>query len=284
MILLTGNKGFIGSHFEQFLADKYPLFCCDLLDNFDLCEASKTKKLPDCQMILHLAALNGTRFFYEKPMEVANNNTLPTINLLNRYKHSNSKFIFASTCEIFNSTVDFGIYQIPTDENVPIMFTDITNPRWSYSLPKALGENMVANSGMDWLIIRYFNIYGPGQKHHFIQEFVERVKTGEYYINGDDTRSFCYVTDAVELSYRISKNVSNEIINVGNDEEVHIKHVAQEIMDLMGVDPNLLEVRESPTGSAKRRCPDLTKLRCYVPDYNYTSLKSGLKMTLESLI
>ena len=42
----------------------------------------------------------------------------------------------------------------------------------------------------NWLIIRYFNIYSPGQKDHFIQKFVERVKSGKYYINGDDTRSF----------------------------------------------------------------------------------------------
>ena len=45
---------------------------------------------------------------------------------------------------IFNAAIDRSIYKIPTDENVPVMFDDVTNPRWSYSIPKALGENLVA--------------------------------------------------------------------------------------------------------------------------------------------
>ncbi|MGB0360365.1 MAG: 5-methyltetrahydropteroyltriglutamate--homocysteine S-methyltransferase, partial [Endozoicomonas sp.] len=78
--------------------------------------------------------------------------------------------------EIFNGAVDKGFYDVPTDEQVPIMFDDITNARWSYSIPKALGENLISNLSTHWLIIRYFNVYGPGQRDHFISEFVERAK------------------------------------------------------------------------------------------------------------
>ena len=95
------------------------------------------------------------------------------------------------------------------------MFNDITNPRWSYSIPKALGENLIANCGLDWLVLRYFNVYGPKQKDHFISEFVERVKRGEYYINGNDTRSFCYIDDVVFITHELVKNAKNKIINVG---------------------------------------------------------------------
>ena len=86
---------------------------------------------------------------------------------------------------------------------------------------------MVANSGLPWLIIRYFNVYGPGQVDHFISEFVERIINGEYYIKGNDTRSFCYIDDAIEITHRLVKHHSGHIVNVGNQDEVQISTVAK---------------------------------------------------------
>ena len=227
---------------------------------------------------------NGTKLFYEQPVEVAFNNTLPTFNLVDRYKNTNTKFVFTSTCEIFNGAVDAGIYPVPTDERVPILFQDIENPRWSYSIPKALGENLVINSGMPWLVIRYFNIYGPGQRDHFISEFVQRVKNQEYYINGNDTRSFCYIDDAIEMTHRLVVNHSNSIVNVGRQEEIEISTVAKLIMDIMGVDPNLLKIYSSPKGSVTRRCPDTTLVQKLTGFDEYTPLRDGLEKTIESLL
>jgi nucleoside-diphosphate-sugar epimerase len=231
-----------------------------------------------------MAATNGTRLFYEQPTEVAFNNTLPTFNLIERYKNTKTKFVFTSTCEIFNGTIDKGLYPVPTDESVPVMFEDIINPRWSYSIPKALGENLVANSGLDWLVIRYFNIYGPGQIDHFISEFVERVTKGEYYINGDDTRSFCYIVDAIKITHQLVLNNKNVIVNVGRQEENQISDVAKIIMDIMGIEPNKLEILPGPSGSAKRRCPDTARMRELTGFIQYTSLRDGLRKTIESLL
>jgi nucleoside-diphosphate-sugar epimerase len=231
-----------------------------------------------------MAATNGTKLFYEIPTEVAFNNTLPTFNLIDRYKGTNTKFVFTSTCEIFNGAIDKGLYPVPTDENVPVMFEDIINPRWSYSIPKALGENLVANCGLPWLVIRYFNIYGPGQIDHFISEFVDRIKNGEYYIKGNDTRSFCYVDDAVEMTHSLVTNHNGYIVNVGRQEEIPIANVAKIIMNIMGVDPNKLEIQPGPKGSAKRRCPDTTLVHKLTGFTNYTPLEIGLKYTVESLL
>jgi nucleoside-diphosphate-sugar epimerase len=192
--------------------------------------------------------------------------------------------VFASTCEIFNGAVDAGYWPVPTNEQVPIMFDDITNPRWSYSIPKALGENLVANCGTPWLIIRYFNIYGPNQKDHFISEFVNRVVAGEYYIKGDDTRSFCYIDDAVAMTHDLVKYHSGHIVNVGNQEEIKISAVAKTIMNIIGVDPNRLEILPSPSGSVKRRCPDTTLVKRLTGFDQYTPLEIGLRKTIESLI
>lgn len=281
-ILVTGHNGFIGSHYYDYVSKTENVFT--FKDNEDLKDSKIVMNSPECDVIVHLAAINGTRLFYDIPTEISFNNTLPTFNLIQRYLGTNTKFVFASTCEIFNTTIDRELYPIPTDENVPIMFDDITNPRWSYSLPKALGENLVANCGLPWLVIRYFNIYGPRQVNHFITEFVDRVKNGEYYIKGDDTRSFCYVEDAVNITHILVKKITNEIINVGKQEEHRISDVARMIMDIMEVDPNKLEILPGPKGSAKRRCPDTNKLLSLTNyKYQYT-LEQGLKLTVESLL
>jgi nucleoside-diphosphate-sugar epimerase len=285
-IIVTGHKGFIGSHYYNYVKETGEVFPYDQKDGNikNLRYSGVTSSMPDCDVVVHLAATNGTRLFYEQPTDVLINNTLPTINLIERYRDTNTKFVFASTCEIFNGAIDEGYYPVPTDEQVPVVFNDITNPRWSYSIPKALGENLVANCGLEYLIIRYFNVYGPGQIDHFINEFVERCKAGEYYIKGDDTRSFCYVDDAVKMTDMLVRNHSNKTVNVGRQDEVKISVVAKLIMGIMGINPDKLEVRSGPIGSAKRRCPDTTLVRTLTEFTDYTPLEKGLRKTVESLL
>ena len=283
-IVLTGHKGFIGQHYLKHINDKHDVTTYDLADGQDLKDSSVVDTMPDCDVIVHMAATNGTRLFYETPTEVTMNNTLPTLNIVNRYKDTPTKIVFTSTCEIFNGAIDKGLYDVPTDEQVPVMFDDITNARWSYSIPKALGENLISNLSTHWLILRYFNIYGPGQKDHFISEFVDRAKQGDYYIKGNDTRSFCYVDDAVSMTHDLVMNANDRIVNVGKQEESSIEDVAKCILDIMGVDPTLLEIRDGPVGSAKRRCPDTKQVKALTGFEKYTTLQTGIRKTVESLL
>lgn len=285
-IVVTGSEGFIGKHLSQYVSKTHTVYNYDIVagEDYNLSTELVTQNMPDCDAIVHLAATNGTRLFYEYPTDVLINNTLPTINLLKRYRKTNAKFVFASTCEIFNGAIDLGVYPVPTDENVPAVFNNITNPRWSYSLPKALGENLIANSGLEYLIIRYFNVYGPGQKDHFINEFVDRVKNGKYYINGNDTRSFCYIDDAVTMTSLLIEREKNLTVNIGKQEEIKISEVAKLIMEIMGVCPDRLEINPSPAGSVTRRCPDTTLIKSLTNFENYTPLKDGLEKTIESLL
>jgi len=283
-IVLTGHKGFIGQHYLEYIKDRHDVTTYDLLDGQDLKDKSVVDTMPDCDVVVHMAATNGTRLFYETPTEVTMNNTLPTMHIVERYKDTPTKIVFTSTCEIFNGAIDKGLYKVPTDEQVPVMFDDITNARWSYSIPKALGENLISNLSTHWLILRYFNIYGPAQKDHFISEFVERVKNGEYYIKGNDTRSFCYVDDAVSMTDQLVMNVNDRIVNVGKQEESSIEDVAKCILDVMGIDPTLLRIEEGPIGSAKRRCPDTKQLKFLTKFDKYTALQDGIRKTVESLL
>jgi len=283
-IVLTGHKGFIGQHYLKHINDTHEVTTYDLADGQDLKDSSVVDAMPDCDVVVHMAATNGTRLFYETPTEVTMNNTLPTLNIVNRYKDTPTKIVFTSTCEIFNGAIDKGLYNVPTDEQVPVMFDDITNARWSYSIPKALGENLISNLSTHWLILRYFNIYGPGQKDHFISEFVDRAKQGDYYIKGNDTRSFCYVDDAVLMTHDLVMNANDRIVNVGKQEESSIEDVAKCILDIMGVDPTLLEIRDGPIGSAKRRCPDTKQVKALTGFEKYTTLQTGIRKTVESLL
>jgi len=283
-IVLTGHKGFIGQHYLKHINDTHEVTTYDLADGQDLKDSSVVDTMPDCDVVVHMAATNGTRLFYETPTEVTMNNTLPTLNIVNRYKDTPTKIVFTSTCEIFNGAIDKGLYDVPTDEQVPVMFDDITNARWSYSIPKALGENLISNISTHWLILRYFNIYGPGQKDHFISEFVDRAKQGDYYIKGNDTRSFCYVDDAVSMTHDLVMNANDRIVNVGKQEESSIEDVAKCILDIMGVDPTLLEIRDGPIGSAKRRCPDTKQVKALTGFEKYTTLQTGIRKTVESLL
>ena len=283
-IVLTGHKGFIGQHYLKHINDKHIVTTYDLEDGQDLKDSSVVDTMPECDVVVHMAATNGTRLFYETPTEVTMNNTLPTLNIVNRYKDTPTKIVFTSTCEIFNGAIDKGLYDVPTDEQVPVMFDDITNARWSYSIPKALGENLISNLSTHWLILRYFNIYGPGQKDHFISEFVDRAKQGDYYIKGNDTRSFCYVDDAVSMTHDLVMNANDRIVNVGKQEESSIEDVAKCILDIMGVDPTMLEIRDGPVGSAKRRCPDTKQVKALTGFEKYTTLQRGIRKTVESLL
>ena len=249
----------------------------------DLLSVDLLELLPnDVKLIYHLAATNGTHKFYDDPTGVLLNNTLATLCFSDFLaQNPDVRFIFASTCEIQNSTTDLGWGEVPTPEHVPVTFNDPTNPRWSYSIPKVLGENFVANLSSNYGILRYFNIFGPGQKAHFIPEFHERVLEGDYQIYGNDTRSFCYIDDAVQMTCLVGNSqVSGETFNIGNPEEQKIEDVARLILNFNGVSSGELLINEGLEGSANRRCPDMSKFEEFFGRFKYTSFEVALRETL----
>ena len=202
------------------------------------------------------------------------------MNLLERYPDAH--FVYASTSESYASTVNRGWATVPTPETVELSVEDITNPRWSYAAGKIAMESAVIGRGVEhgstWTIVRYHNVYGADQQNHFIPEFAERVKHDGRVWGADETRSFCYIDDAVDLTQKVI-NVKNEIVNIGCPTETSILEMAARITDILDVDTTL-EPRESLPGSTLRRLPDLTKLKNIVGDYTWTDLDTGLRKTL----
>lgn len=277
MILITGANGFIGKRLREYVDcitvdyDK-----CDY--NGDLSDPDFIKTLPDVDTVIHLAAFNSTKNFYSTPFSVIDSIVTPTMNLLKRYPTAH--FVYASSSEGYASTVNQGWAPVPTPEDVALTIEDITNPRWCYASGKIAMESAVISNSIEhnstYTIIRFHNVYGPGQLNHFIPEFVDRLKQGNSVLYGhSDTRSFCYIDDACELIKNVY-DTKNEIINIGSDVETTILDVAHLIMELMNIDITTLKLENGQVGSTPRRAPDITKLRTIVPDFKYMSLRAGL--------
>lgn len=311
-VLITGGAGFIGYHLGKALASQG--YVVTLCDNFfrgemdeDLAELCRHPKVhlvacdltqPDSLNLLqdeydftyHLAAINGTRHFYEMPDVVLRVNILTLINLLDRSADGRlGKILFASSSEVYAGTARAYGVGLPTPEEVPLVLDDLQNPRLSYGASKILGESLVINYArvrkLPMAIVRYHNVYGPRMGYeHVIPQFCRRILNREdpFSIFGaDDTRAFCYVDDAVRATQLVMEcdDTNSCTLNVGNpQEEIAIVDLASLMFDLFNFHPGV-NIESAPEGSVKRRCPDtsnLTRLTGYYPE---TALEAGLVKT-----
>lgn len=289
-ILVTGSSGFIGKNLVASLrSNGYTVIEADKKIGLDLSNLDVINNLPDVDIVFHAAAYNGTKFFYQRPFDVIRDNILPTQYLLERYAGQCERFVFTGTCESYAGAVDRFNYPVPTNESVPLVVSDVTNPRWSYGGSKIAGELMcvAANKQFDqsYTIIRYHNVYGPDQVDHFIPEFVSRVKTGNMELfGGTDTRSFMFIDDAIDATVKIlqSQETLNKIVNVGVAKESTIQEVAELMLNILKIDKPLIHL-DSPPGSVKRRSPDVSFLKNVVGFTERVSLAEGIRSTIEKL-
>jgi nucleoside-diphosphate-sugar epimerase len=219
----------------------------------------------DFDYIYHMAAINGTTNFYERPNVVLVNNTLGDLQLFEWAKYNpNTKIIYASSSEVIAGTDSF-----PTAEETDVTIKDIHNPRWSYRIPKILAENYLMNSKLNFVIVRYFNVIseacGPG---HMIGDLVKKIKLKNFEVQSpNETRSFCHVSDAVEATIVAATKINREVVNIGSDEETKISDAANILATALGHPDVEWTVLDSKKGSVLRRKPNIDKLRKYFPEY-----------------
>jgi len=312
--LVSGAAGFIGYALARALAEQ-PDHHVIVVDNFvrgerdaafiDLCKrpnvelveadlsaADAGSKLPRTPIdyVFHLAALNGTQNFYERPYEVLRHSTLPTFTLVDHFVSSRlvqKRFVYAGSSEAYAGAIRKFNWPIPTSEDVPLVVEDPTNVRWSYGASKLHGEVLTCAAckqfGVPYTAIRYHNVYGPrmGDKH-VIPDFVQRLNRGVYALYGHtDTRSFLYIDDAVDATLRLARSPSaaDQIVNVGSDEEVTIAELGNLMMRAAGIDAPI-DLHPSPIGSVPRRVPNLTKLRALTGFERKWPLERGVAETV----
>ena len=312
-IIVTGGGGFIGFHLADYLSrqegtqvtiiDNHSRGAADdmfaelvarenvIALNEDMTQKNFYAKLSGrYDKLYHLAAINGTKNFYERPYKVLRVNLLSLINILEWCNAENcGAFLFSSSSETYAGTINKfsnAAQFIPSGEDVPLTVDDVTNPRWSYGGSKIAGELLTINycrtHDLPFKIIRYHNVYGVRMGfEHVLPEFFKRIhdKVNPFPIfGGKETRAFCAVEDAIRATEAVmlSDKCNGEIIHIGNStQEIKMLDLLALAFDVANFPP-AVEIRPAPAGSVARRCPDTTKL------FSLTGFKA--KITLEEAL
>lgn len=315
-LLISGGAGFLGSYFvgtihllnrrftkpcRVIVIDNYRTgskesFINELLDeNIRLIEADVTKPVAvdePVHFIIHAAGLASPVYYKKYPLETIDTAILGTKNLLElaREKQAQSYLGFSSSEIYGNPDPNF----VPTPETYRGNVS-CTGPRSCYDESKRLAETMSLTYhqiyAMPIKIVRPFNIYGPGMKHNdyrVIPTFMARAYAGEtlpVHDKGNQTRTFCYISDAITGFFKVLLSDRNgEIYNVGIDgPEVNMMALATMVADLFPHKANIQTVKypdSYPADEPNRRCPDLTKIRTHLEYNPQVDLKTGLLRTL----
>jgi nucleoside-diphosphate-sugar epimerase len=290
--LVTGAGGLLGFETCQILKTQgYEVWAIDNGFRSKLippCDHWFSQSLSDCldqlptdfDVIYHLAAINGTAYFYSIPHTVLTNN-LDCDLLIFQWAKKCKKLIalvYASSSEVVAGSTE---NKIP--EKADVLINNIHNPRWSYRLAKIVAENYLANSTLPWIAIRYYNVYGVHSRAgHFVADQIENQINGKFQvIGGHETRSFCYVTDAVQATINLVGLTNQQIINIGTDEETKIVDGANIISKHLGITQPSWTLIESREGSSNTRVPEIAKLKSLLPMYNPRSFDQGIQEVIK---
>jgi len=303
-VLLTGGAGNIGSALaEAFLQDpdNFVVIVDDLSTGFkeklppaensnwkfikadvnNLSDLTSIMHTHNFDYVFHFAAVVGVLRTQENPISVLND--IEGIrNILNLSKNSTVKHVyFASSSEVYGEPVE-----LPQNEHrTPL------NSRVPYAVVKNVGECFFRSYnqefGLPYTIFRFFNTYGPNQSTDFVvSRFIEAaLKNRDIIIYGDgmQTRTFTYVDDTVKVCNEIFKNnlLVNDVINIGSNELLAIKDLAELIIRLTASSSKLNHVPPLKEGDMTRRQPDNSKMRAIL-NKELITIEEGVKLMIKN--
>lgn len=305
-VLVTGGAGFLGSWLcHALLALDCSVVCMDnfasgkkenifpflkekefTLINHDVSTPFEIENPVD--FVFHLASRASPFEFELFPLEIISSNTFGTMNSLNIAKKFNSRFVFTSTSEIYG---DAELIPTPESYNGNVNTVGI---RGCYDEAKRLGETICMayhrQFDIDIRIARIFNTYGPrmrsdGYYGRVVPRFIEQALKNEpltVFGDGNQTRSFCYITDQIEGLIKLASvdGLSGEIVNIGNPKEYRILSLAEKIIALTSSTSNITHL-PLPADDPKRRCPVIEKAEKLLNWHPQVSLDEGLQRTIE---
>ncbi|MFN3659733.1 MAG: GDP-mannose 4,6-dehydratase [Brevinematales bacterium] len=306
-VFITGVAGFIGSNLACFFLKKnWEVWGIDnlitgslenikqILNNSlfhflqaDLLKIKLEKVLNNVSfdLIYHLASPASPYQYRQFPIETLKVNSLGTLSLLEFMKFSKSKvFVFASSSEVYGDPLIH-----PQKED----YWGNVNPlgwRACYDEGKRFGETICFNYfkkyDLDIRIARIFNTYGPNMKKsdgrviaNFIVQALQN-KDITVYGTGEETRSFCYISDMIFALYLMGeKLIKGEVINLGNNQEKKIIEIAQLIKKMTNSSSKIVHLSPLPD-DPKITKPDITKAKKLLGWQPKISLEKGLKLTI----
>jgi UDP-glucuronate decarboxylase len=217
--------------------------------------------------------------------------TAGTKNMLTLAERHGARFAFFSSSEIYG---DPDAKHVPTPESYRGNVS-AQGPRACYDESKRVGETLCyvfhESKGLATNTIRPFNVYGPGMQetdYRVMPNFASLIKAGRplhVYGSGNQTRTFCYVTDAMNGFLRvITDGVPGEAYNIGNPKpEISMLDLVKTMEKVLGrkIDHRLMEYPDSyPADEPQRRCPDITKARRQIGFAPKVTLEEGLRRFL----
>jgi UDP-glucuronate decarboxylase len=301
-ILVTGGGGFIGSHLcERLLKDGHDVIC---LDNFFTGSKENIRHLlsnPGFELIRHditfpfylevdaiynLACPASPIHYQYNPVHTTKTSVLGAINILGMAKRLDIPVLQASTSEIYG---DPQVHPQPEEYwgNV-----NTIGPRSCYDEGKRCAETLFFDyhrqSGVKIKIVRIFNTYGPRMLPNdgrVVSNFIVQALKGEditIYGEGNQTRSFCYISDLVEALVRMINTPDQETgpINLGNPEEYTVMQLAEKIIELTNSKSKLIFC-DLPQDDPVKRKPDITKARERLDWNPSVKLDDGLIETIK---
>lgn len=308
--LLTGGAGFIGSNLAwQLVAQGHEVRVLDDMSRGNPnrlagsgCEiaygdvrdaGAVTRAMQGCSRVAHLAYLQGTQTFYANPRQVLDVALRGILNILDACERTGcGDLLLVSSSEAYQVAP-----VVPTPENVPLVVPDPLNPRYSYGGGKIASEIAALawerEGILDRLVVaRPHNIYGPDMgREHVIPEFCLRMNElttthpdGPIAFpiqgTGQETRSFCYISDCVNQLVMLLDNGPAGLWHVGSMDERSIAAVAYGVAKCYGraikIEPGSL-----PKGSPPRRLPDTRKINALADMTPLVSFDTGLERTAE---
>jgi UDP-glucose 4-epimerase len=312
--LITGGAGFIGSHIAEELikrGDKV-LVIDDLstgkrenisdlegdekfsfIQGTILNEPLMESLVDECDIIYHLAAAVGVEFVIGNPIKSIEINVLGTEIVLRLAEKNRNKVIIASSSEIYGKNQK----KIFQESDGRVLGTTLTH-RWSYSCSKALGEFLALaywrEKRLPVVIVRLFNTCGPRQTGNYgmvVPRFIEQAISGEpitIYGDGNQTRSFAYVSDVVNgmVSLANHSGAVGEIFNLGGEEKITFCDLAKKIKRLSKSNSEIIylpyeEVYGEGFEDMRHRIPDVNKIRNLIGYVPRVGLDDALKKTIE---
>ncbi len=303
--LISGANGFLGKYFiktllimNKTLPKKVKILAIDI--KFDKCEIYSDKNVKKLKQdinkiksikfksdyVLHAAGIPSPKHYFNKPIEAIFTSITGTKKLLEYSKKNKSKFIFFSSSEIYGNPDK---KNIPTKENYNGNVSSIED-RSCYDEGKRVGETLCyfykIKQKVNVAMFRPFNVFGPGMPkndYRVFPRFFNSIKKNlpiTIFKNGKQTRTFCYVTDAITAMFIVTIKGKDFVYNIGNDKpEINMSQLYNHIKKNVPKKVTYINInypKNYPQVEPQRRCPDITKLKKEFNFKNKVKLKDSI--------
>jgi UDP-glucuronate decarboxylase len=299
-ILVTGGAGFLGSHLvDRLMNNGDDVICLDNLytgnkqnilqwfnhPKFEFIRHDITEPIRlEVDQIYHLACPASPVHYQYNPIKTVKTSVIGTMNMLGLAKRVKARFFLASTSEVYG---DPDVH--PQRED----YWGNVNPigiRACYDEGKRIAETLTYDyhrqHNLEVRVVRIFNTYGPRMVENdgrVVSNFIVQALEGNpltIYGDGEQTRSFCYVSDLITGFVKLMNSDYSYPVNIGNPEEYTIAQLATAIQSIINPDSEII-FKPLPSDDPRRRRPDITKAQSLLGWEPTVNLTEGLKSTID---